>query len=390
VDLFAVRATAHRIAQLAGAYAAEILAEADGWCRLDRDPREVGAATRTVACALRVDDETLLVTAYGPDGAVATDDDAPRLAGLPAGAGLLHRARTFHDPRYSDRARLADACRALGVPPALMAPAAARPAAPAGPRPTGVVLVRAAAPAAAADAALTGQSAWTVPLAPQWSLHVWDGAGRAAPPVAAADALALNRPTVACWWSADTAGLVVVHRKRVAAHEWGGRAPVTPESAAQAGRVLAADFGVPDLAVAVTALLRRRDRAPAEALAELFTLLGLPGVGIGRATGPELARWAATVPAAVHTERLGMVAAVRRSVRDAPPGSVLEELSARRPLWYRLLNGAVAVFMALATTALAVLWQAGELSGWWVLLGAAATVSYAWGLRPARRRRPAP
>jgi hypothetical protein len=87
----------------------------------------------------------------------------------------------------------------------------------------------------------------------------------------------------------------------------------------------------------------------------------------------------------VHTERLGMVAAVRRSVREAPAPSAV---SIRRPLWYRLANGAVAVVMALATAGLVLLWREGQVNGWWVVLGAVATLSYALGLRPARSRRP--
>jgi hypothetical protein len=231
-----------------------------------------------------------------------------------------------------------------------------------------------AGPSATADAGLTGQSAWTVPVSPQWTLYFWDGAGRQTPTANAALALAGRHPAVACWWSGETAGFVVVHgSKRVAGHQWGGGpAPITPESTAAAGRVLAADFGVPDQALAVIGLLRRTDLAPPDALASLFGLLGLPETGVGRATTASLSAWAATLPTAVHTPRMTTMAAIR------------SEFAGARALWQRLLNGAIAVLMLLATGTLAVVWQWGGISGWWVLLGALTTASYAWGLRPRR------
>jgi hypothetical protein len=179
---------------------------------------------------------------------------------------------------------------------------------------------------------------------------------------------------VACWWSAEAAGFVVVHGpKRIAGHQWGsGPAPITPESTAAAGRVLAADFAVPDQALAVIGLLRRTDLAPPDALASLFGLLGLPDAGVGRATTASLAAWAATLPAATHTPRMSAMAAIR------------SEFAGARTLWQRLVNGAIAVLMLVAAAALALVWQDGGISGWWVLLGALTTLSYAWGLRPRR------
>jgi hypothetical protein len=99
---------------------------------------------------------------------------------------------------------------------------------------------------------------------------------------------------------------------------------------------------------------------------------GLPDARIGRATTAALAEWAATLPAAVHTPRMTTMAAIR------------SELVGARALWQRLLNGAIAVVMFLATATLALVWQWGGISGWWVLLGALTTLSYAWGLRPRR------
>ncbi|MFF5297353.1 hypothetical protein [Paractinoplanes globisporus] len=425
-EIFVVRATPHRIARLAGP--ATILATYDGWSRLDRDPRAIGAATRAFACVLRLGTE-LEVTTYAPDGATRSSFDAET---LPRGAALLRQAITHVDPRYTRRARLADACRALGVPVELLlappAPVAlglpstppvspdrpelsppvspdrpelSPPVSPGRPelspavspgRPelppaveapaprTGVVVAGASA---LGDAVLTGQSAWTIPISPRWVLHFWDGSGRERPPTHAALALAGRQPAIACWWSADEAGFVVMHgSKPVTGHQWGGTAPTTPETTATAGRLLATEFGVPDQALALIGLLRRTDLAPAGALASLFELLGLPDAGLGRATTAELAAWAATVPTAVHTSTMSGLAAVREAVRAQP--NALDELSARRPLWYRLLNGGIAVVMGLATAVLAVVWQGGGISGWWVLAGAAVTLSYAWGLRPRR------
>jgi hypothetical protein len=407
-EIFVVRATAHRIARLAGP--ATVLATYDGWSRLDRDPRAIGAATRAFACVLRLGTE-LEVTTYAPDGTTRSSFDAET---LPRGAALLRQAITHVDPRYTRQARLADACRALGVPvELLLAPAApvalglpsTPPVAPGRSEPSPAVsapvssgrselppAVEAPAPrtgvvvagaSALGDGVLTGQSAWTIPVSPRWVLHFWDGSGRERPPTHAALALAGRQPAIACWWSADEAGFVVVHgSKPVTGHQWGGTAPTTPETTATAGRLLATEFGVPDQALALIGLLRRTDLAPAGALASLFELLGLPDAGLGRATTAELAAWAATVPTAVHTSTMSGLAAVREAVRAQP--NPLDELSARRPLWYRVLNGGIAVVMGLATAVLAVVWQGGGISGWWVLAGAAVTLSYAWGLRPRR------
>ncbi|GIM91187.1 hypothetical protein [Paractinoplanes toevensis] len=313
VELFAVRATAHRIGALAGREAAAaVVAEHDGWCRLRTDPREVGAATRAVAYALR-HEPGLTVTAYRPDGTVAHGPEAA----MRGGSSLLRRALAHDEPRYTDAARVADVCRALGVPPELrLDRPPRRPPVPA-PR-TGLVLVGLDPAAAAAGAVLTGQSSWTVPLTPAWSLHLWDGAGRPTPCTTAARVLAGRNPAVALWWSARAAGLLVVHGSRlVAGHQWGDWAPITPESTAAAGRVLAADFGVPDQALSLTALLRRRDLAPTQALTSLVALLGLPDAGLGRLSADALAGWAAGVAGAVRTPHLTGPAAIRHAVREA-------------------------------------------------------------------------
>jgi hypothetical protein len=416
-----------------------VLAEASGWCLIDRDPRAAGTAARVPSCVLRrADGEALSVTVYGADGAAADTGDsaaaarAARLAGRADGAVLLWRALTHVDARYSPATRLADACRALGVPLALIEPAAAPfalpdspaapfalpdspaapfalPDSPAAAPVTGVILVNAVVAAAAADAPLTRQSAWTVPFTPAWSLHLWDGQDTPSPVIRAAAALARrDRPTLACWWSpsptepaggqpasagsvpsdgqSGVAGFVLAGGGQPATgHEWGGQAPVSADSTARAARALAAAFGVPDQALTLTALLRRTNLAPAAALAELFAVLGMTTPGIGQPAG-EVAAWAATVPGAVRTPRLGMVAGVRHAMGEAPPRNALDELSARRPRWYRVLQGAIAVVLGVATAALAVVWQDGGISGWFVLLGTAATATYAWGLRPARRR----
>ncbi|MEV4709623.1 hypothetical protein [Actinoplanes sp. NPDC049316] len=82
-----------------------------------------------------------------------------------------------------------------------------------------------------------------------------------------------------------------------------------------------------------------------------------------------------------------MAAAVAYSMRHTPPDNLLDELSTRRPGWYRLLNGLIATVMTAATAVLSLLWHWNAWSGWWVPLGLATTASYAWGLRPGRRRR---
>ncbi|GAA2615579.1 hypothetical protein [Paractinoplanes durhamensis] len=313
-ELFVVRATAHRIGALAGREAATaVVAESDGWCRLRRDPRDIGVATRAVAYALRRDPE-LLVTGYQPDGTVT---DGPEAATIAGGAALLRQVLAHDESRYTPVARLADACRALGVPPQLLLESPPRRLPIPVPR-TGVVLVGLDPAAAAADAVLTRQSSWTVPFAPRWTLHLWDGAGRATPTTTAAYVLAGRNPAVALWWSAREAGFVVVHgSKLVAGHQWGGWAPVTPESTAAAGRVLADDFGVPDQALSLTALLRRRDFAPTQAVTSLVALLGLPDAGLGRQGAAGLAAWAGTVPGAVRTPQLSGLAAIRHAVREA-------------------------------------------------------------------------
>ncbi|MEU4241843.1 hypothetical protein [Actinoplanes sp. NPDC026619] len=314
MELFAVRATAHRIATLAGPEAATgVIAEHDGWSRLRRDPREIGAVTRSAAYAL-IHQSGVRITGYHPDGSVAEGPGAATMAG---GAALLRQVLAHDEPRYTPAARLADVCRALGVPPELLVDRPPRRLPIPAPR-TAVVLVGLDLAAAAADAVLTRQSSWTVPLTPQWSMQVWDGAGRAAPGTSAAYVLAGRNPAVALWWSAREAGLVVVHgSKLVAGHQWGDWAPITPESTAAAGRVLAADFAVPDQALSLTALLRRRDLAPAQAVASLVALLRLPDAGLGRLSASALASWSATVPGAVRTPQLSGLAAIRHAVREA-------------------------------------------------------------------------
>ncbi|WP_326561179.1 hypothetical protein [Micromonospora sp. NBC_01796] len=404
----AVRATAYRLGALADASSVTVLGEADGWTRLDVvDGVDLGAlsvAARTPACLLRVDDDTfgLRLSAYGPDGAsvgpldvTCTESDAlsvVTLFGLPDGAAVLHRALTSPSTGYHPPARLADACRAVGLPLELLTPAGSAPvivlgAPPAQPE-VGVVLVYASAVNAAAAAPLTTQSAWTVPIDGKRSLHLWDGRGERANLALAAEVLADRRwATLAYWWSERTAGFVLTRANRVAgAHEWGGSAPVTPEGTARAARQLAEEFGVPEQALTVTALLRRTDLEPMAALTELGDLLGLPADVIGR-TAVELADWAASVPGAVRTERLGFAAAVVHSVREHSSKPPREDLYHPRPLWRRLLSGfRLLVFVPILVLVVAG-WLRGDVSGWWVLLGLALTADAAWGVRPGRRSR---
>ena len=364
-EVFVVRASAYRIARLADA--AAVIGEHDGWSRLDRDPRSTGAATRAFACVLRYGARLEVVT-YSPDGSSRSSVDAWT---LPGGDSLLRQALTYEDARYTRQARLADACRALGVPVELLVPTPSP--APAGARAprTSVVL---AGPEALGDAGLTGQSAWTVPLSPRWCLHFWDGAGRETTAVTAALVLGGKRPAVAWWWSADEAGLVVAHgSKAVGGHQWGGSAPVTGDSTAAVGRLLAADFGVPDQALAIVGLLRRTDLTPAGALASLAETLGLPAAGIGRATTASLVEWATGATGAVHTPAMTGMAAIRYAMRSTamPPN--------------RRVDGVIALVTGLATGGLALVWHGGGISGWWVLLGVLVTAGSAWGVR---RRHP--
>jgi hypothetical protein len=399
-EIRVVRATPHRITTLAADVPVSVLASSHGWSRVAGDVAALSVATGTAGCVLRVgDDAALSLLVHRPDGTVIGPLDAasaePEMVqavavfGLPDGATVLHRALTATSPWYDPPARLADACRTLGVPLELIT--AAEPGRPA-PTPigvaaeVGVVLVHAPVDAAAADAPLSRQSAWTVPLGTQWSLHVWDGSGEPTSLVGAAMALAeKQRTTLAYWWSGRTAGFILTRGNRIAgAHEWGGDAPNTPNSTAQAGQALTEEFRVPEQAPAVVALLRSTDLAPGDALAALCRLLRLPAELVGQ-TSEELATWATTVPGARHTDRLGFAAAVAHTVREAPPDNILEDLSKRRPGWYRLLNGLVAVVMGLSTALLALMWHWHAMSGWWVLVGVLTTLSYAWGLRPGRR-----
>ncbi|WP_329106965.1 hypothetical protein OG792_02520 [Micromonospora sp. NBC_01699] len=406
-----VRASAYRLGALADAAPATPLAEADGWTRLrssgadgeGTDLAALSVAARTPACRLRVDgDGGLRLSAYGPDGGsvgpldgTCAESDALAVAalfGLPDGAAVLHRALTSPSTGYHPTARLADACRALGLPlelltPAGSAPVTARAAAPAQPE-VGVVLMYAPARVAAADAPLTTQSAWTVPVDESRSLHLWDGRGQRASLALAAEVLADKRwATLAYWWSERTAGFVLTRRNRVAgAHEWGGGAPVTPEATARAGRQLAEEFGIPEQALTVTALLRRTDLVPVAALTELGELIGVPVDVIGRGAG-ELADWAATVPGAVRTERMGFAAAVVHSVREYSAKPPKADPYHPRPRWQRILSGVrLLVFVPILALGVAG-WLRGEVSGWWVLLGVVLTADAAWGLRPGRRSR---
>jgi hypothetical protein len=412
-----VRATAHRLGALASAEPAPILTEASGWSRLDVDGSVDGSAggpartdlgalsvaARAPACLLNVDDDGgLRLFAYGPDGSFIGPLDATsagadvlsavRLFGLPDGAAVLHRALTSESSSYDVATRVADACRALGLPLELLTPTGPDPVtvigAPPGQPEVGVVLVYAPAVAAAADAPLTRQSAWTVPVDGLRSLHLWDGRGEPINLTMAAEVLAeRRRPTLAYWWSERTAGFLLTRRNRVAgAHEWGGSAPVTPEGTASTGRQLADQFGVPEQALTVIALLRRTDRAPMEALTELGRLLDVP-VDIVGWSAAELTDWAASVPGAVRTERLGFAAAVAHSVREDSVKPVRGAHYQHRPAWRRLLNGLLLLVSGPFTVFFVVSWIRGEGSGWWVLLGLLLTTEAASGIRPGRRSR---
>jgi hypothetical protein len=401
-EIQVVRATPYRIATLAADVPASILASAHGWSRVEGDITALSVATGTAGCVLRSsDDGALSVLVHMPDGTAVgpLDADSAQLElaravevfGLPDGATVLHRALTATSPWYDPPTRLADACRALGVPLQLVTAAGPAPPAPvqtAAILEVGVVLVHATVTAAAADAPLTGHAAWTVPLGDQWSLHAWDGSDEPPSLIDAAVALAgKQRTTLAYWWSGRTAGFLLTRRNRVAAaHEWGGEAPKTAESIALAGEALAEEFRLPGQAPTVAALLRDTDRTPEEALAALCQLLRLPAEVVGR-TYEDLAVWAVGVPGAVHTDRLGFASAVAHAVREAPPSNVFDDLSKRRPMWYRLVNGLVAVVMGLSTALLALLWHWHMMSGWWVLGGIFTTLSYAWGLRPGRQKK---
>ncbi|NES14753.1 MULTISPECIES: hypothetical protein [Micromonospora] len=405
-EIRVIHATAYRIAALAHAVPASLRAQSNGWSRVDADMAALSVTTRAASFLLRVDDVgTLSLLVHGPDGGATGPLDAASteaelaqavgIFGLPDGAGVLRQALApAASARYDTAARLADVCRALGAPLELLTvdptDPQREPEKPAQPE-AGVVLVYAPVAVAAAAGPLALQSAWTVPLGTQWSMHVWDGDGQPTAPVHAAEALGdAGRVTLAYWWSARTAGVLLTRDGRVAgAHEWGSAVVATPESTARLGRALAEEFRLPEQVLAVITLLRRTDLAPSDTLAALCMLLRLPAEIVGL-TAEELARWAASVPGAVHTEKLPVMAAVVHSVREAPPDTVLDELSARRPGWYRLANGVVAAVMAAATALLALLWRQEVASGWWVLLGVATTVSYAWGLRPGLpNRRPA-
>lgn len=237
----AIRATAHRLVLLA-ADVPTVVHEADGWTRLadadatatdaevknDGDGHSTGGegrgrsgllalsvAARVPACRLGFDDNGLWVVAYGPDGSVVgpldagcTEADAMSAVtvfGLPDGAPLLFRALTSASTSYDGPARIADACRCLGLPLELLTPAGPVPdtvvgAPPAGPE-VGVVLVYAPAVVAAAEAPLTRQSAWTVPVDPLRCVQLWDGRGARANLPVAAEVLANRRwPTLAYWW----------------------------------------------------------------------------------------------------------------------------------------------------------------------------------------------
>ncbi|RKR89980.1 hypothetical protein BDK92_4344 [Micromonospora pisi] len=411
--ILAVRATSHRLRTLGAAAPDRMWHEADGWTRLTTstagaddvaapEPAGISVAARVPACLITVDDGGLRLTACGPDGvavgpldAGCTEADAASavtLFGLPDGTGLLHRALSSPSPAYDRPARLADVCRCLGMPLELLTPAgsdgAVVVARPAGGPEAGVVLVYAPAVVAAAEAPLTRQSAWTVPVDGLRSLHLWDGRGPRANLTVAAEVLADRRwPTITYWWSERTAGFMLTRRKRVVgAHEWGGDAPVTPEGTARAGRQLAEQFGVAEQALTVIGLLRRTDLPPKQALVELGELLDLPVEMVGRTAG-ELAEWAGSVPGAIRTERLSLAGAVIHSVREHRMKSPPEDLYHARPMWQRLLSGLTLLVFVPMTVFFAASWLRGEGSGWWVLLGLVLTLDMAWGVRPGRRSR---
>jgi hypothetical protein len=248
-----------------------------------------------------------------------------------------------------------------------------------------LVLVQATVPASAAAAPLTGQSAWTVPVGSIWSLHLWDCAGDPAHAGAAGAALftAVAKPALALWWSAGRAGLVLFqHAVPPAECSWpaSGRSSTDtlPEALAKAFPLSFEDTEL------LAALLRRDGDSPIRMLALVAEALHLPHrvAGLVGQAPAELVAWAEVAEGAVHTPRLGFWAAIRHLHRETP---LLARLDWDRP-GQRSLPAVTAVFLGLATAALAVGWGAGQVSGWWVVLGAATTLWPAWRAVTRRRR----
>ncbi len=252
----------------------------------------------------------------------------------------------------------------------------------------GVTLIRRPVAAVSGYAAMTGQSAWTVPLGRQWSWIAWDGDGvPAALPTTAEILTAGERePALSVWWSAEAAGFALaVNGHVVAAHEWGGDAH---DPAAAAGR-LSQEFRVPDEQARIAALLTRSGGDPKDLLRELLMILRGPADMVGL-DWSALAQRAAGTPGAVHTAKLSTADALRQgfrqAMRDDPPGGGYTQVTRERPGWYRLLNLVGAIAMALSTVILFLIWRWHGVSGWWVVTGVIVTAVFAWDARPRSRR----
>jgi hypothetical protein len=393
VRLVLVRASDYHL-ERAGVPAGRSL---DGWSQVYGDPAAAAAAARSPALVIE-DGPTL--TIYAPDGSVAGPLDGSSgpdelrrvasltgLAGEPGAAEVLRAALAPHgDPEL----RLADLCRTLGVPLDLVfatgeADAAAAPVPGAD---VGVVLMRSPVPAVAASAPLTRQSAWAVPLGPQWTWLTWDGDGAPAPLPAVAATLSSGErePALAYWWSPHRGGFVLAVKGHVvAAHEWGAGVPVDVEATGPAAGALSREFRVSDQRLAIVALLRRDD-PPADLLIELLGLLRIPTdlVGLG---WPAVVDRAAGTPDAVHTPRLSTIQAIGHAVRERPPSGPLDRVLRERPLWYRVLNLVVGITMALSTVVLFVARAAGaSISVWWLVTGVVTTALFLRDARPRRKR----
>lgn len=368
----------------------------DGWSHVPGDP---GAAAVAARCPAYVIDDGPTLTVYGPDGStvgpldgLAGDGELERAAAVAGRTGAEDLLRAALDPRNGDsEVRLADLCRVLGVPLPLVygdvesdAPAqtAARPD-------VGVALMHAPAAAVAANAPLTGQSAWTVPLGTQWSWVTWDGDGTPAslPAVAAGLSSGEREPVLAYWWSGQRAGFVLaVKGHLVAAHEWGAGVTFDIEATAPAAEALSREFRVPEQRFAITALLRRGDADPQDLLRELLVLLRAPADLVGLDWAGVTERAAGT-RGALRTPKLSVMRAIGHAVREQPTATPLERVMRERPPWYRGLSLAAGVAMALSTAIMVAARLLGaRISGWWLAVGVVTTAAFLWDVRPRRKR----
>jgi hypothetical protein len=397
-QLACLRASGHRLAPYGVAGPSR-----DGWTAVPVDTlAALALRSHSPGCAIDCADE-LTVTVFGPDGevvwldAVAGADAAARAAALlgqPRAGDLVHRALTVEFEYYDTAARVADVCRAVGIPVALLDPdstvdSTLDASVPDVVPDVGFVLVRLDIASAVAEAPLARQSAWLAPMGPAWTIHVWDGEPPRHPLPAAAIGFSQGHrdgPALALWWASDRAGFLLATAGRaVCAHEWSRRLDLGIDHTAGAGRSLAAAFRVAERALDVTAVLRREPSDPVRALVDLLRLLDVPTELVGR-TSPELIEAVRSARGAVHAPRLSPLRSVAHAMREAPATNLVDRAVRERPWWYRIVNAVVAVLMALLTFALYLSWHHGTVAGWWVALSAATTVSYAVAVRPARRR----